>query len=133
MSGAQELQVVIDVPRGSFIKRDDGGAIDFVSPIPCPFNYGHVPETRAEDGAAFDAVVLGPRLSLGSTTSIAARGRIHFVDAGQLDPKWICAAAPLSASQRLQVEAFFASYAIAKRLLNRLRGKRGPTRYLGWL
>ena len=128
-----ELRVVIDVPRGSFIKRDDDGVIDFVSPVPCPFNYGHVPGTRAEDGAGLDAVVLGPRLPLGSVAPVPVRGRIHFVDGGKLDPKYICARAPLSASQRLQLQAFFASYAIAKRLLNRLRRKQGPTRYLGWL
>jgi hypothetical protein len=52
----QNLTVVIDVPRGSFIKRDDDGAVDFVSPIPCPFNYGHVPGSLAEDGDAVDAV-----------------------------------------------------------------------------
>lgn len=128
-----ELEVVIDVPRGSFIKRDDQGDIDFLSPIPCPFNYGHVPGTRAADGEGVDALVLGPRLAHGSTVSLTARGRLDFIDAGEADPKWICAAAPLTSGQRVQVELFFRSYALAKRLINRLRGKRGPTRYLGWL
>ena len=128
-----DLTVVIDVPRGSFIKRDDDGAVDFVSPIPCPFNYGHVPGTLAADGDALDAVVLGPRLSLGSTANVSTRARVDFIDAGHSDPKWICAGAPLSRFERLQVAGFFRSYAVAKRLINRARGKRGPTRYLGWL
>jgi inorganic pyrophosphatase len=130
---AEVLEVVIDVPRGSFVKRDDARMVDFVSPLPCPFNYGHLPGTQADDGDALDAIVLGRRLPLGSTALAIPRARIGFVDAGCSDPKWICSAAPLSDSQRLQVAAFFRAYAVAKRLINRIRGKRGPTRYLGWL
>jgi inorganic pyrophosphatase len=129
----EALTVVIDVPRGSFIKRDDDGTVDFVSPIPCPFNYGHVPGTLADDGDALDAVVLGSKRSLGSTAQVAIRARVDFIDAGRSDPKWICADVPLSRFDRLQVAAFFRCYAVAKRMINRVRGKRGATRYLGWL
>jgi inorganic pyrophosphatase len=129
----QRLTVVVDVPRGSFLKRDDGGAIDFVSPLPCPFNYGHVPGTQADDGEAFDALILGPRLPLGTKSMVTVRGRVNFIDSGRLDPKWICARTPMSALQRVEVEIFFRFYAAAKRLINRVRGKTGPTRYLGWL
>jgi hypothetical protein len=38
-----ELDVVIEIPKGSFLKRGSAGQIDFVSPLPCPFNYGSVP------------------------------------------------------------------------------------------
>jgi len=37
-----ELEVLIEVPRGSFLKRGSTGSIDFVSPMTCPFNYGSV-------------------------------------------------------------------------------------------
>lgn len=127
------ITVVIDVPRGSFIKRDDAGTIDFVYPLPCPFNYGHVPGTKAEDGDAADAIVLGRRLSLGTITSVLPQGRIQFIDAGRSDPKWVCADEPLSELQRLQVTSFFRVYASAKLLINHIRGKRGATRYIGWL
>lgn len=125
--------VVIDVPRGSFVKREDDGSVDFVSPLPSPFNYGHVPGTVADDGDAFDAVVLGPRLARGTRLSVAVRATVGFLDAGRDDPKWICSADPLSEAERRRVEAFFRRYAAAKRLINRVRGKRGETRYLGWL
>jgi inorganic pyrophosphatase len=130
---AKTLTVIIDVPRGSFIKRGDNQTVDFISPIPCPFNYGHVPGTLADDGDAFDAVVLGPRLPLGSTAEVTTRARVDFIDAGRSDPKWVCADAPLSRFQRVEVAGFFRCYAVAKRFINRFRGKRGPTRYLGWL
>ena len=130
---SRDLTVVIDVPRGSFIKRDDDGAVDFVSPIPCPFNYGHVPGSLAEDGDAVDAVVLGPKLAAGSIAKVATRARVDFIDAGVSDPKWVCADAPLSSFERFQVAGFFRCYAVAKRMINRVRGQRGPTRYRGWL
>ena len=38
-----EVEVMIEIPRGSFLKRGSTGHIDFVSPLPCPFNYGSVP------------------------------------------------------------------------------------------
>ena len=130
---SEAVAVVIDVPRGSFIKRDDQGAVDFVSPVPCPFNYGHMPGTVAADGEALDALVLGPTRPLGSTVTMVVRARIDFVDAGCPDPKWVCADAPLSKFDRWQVSGFFRSYALAKRLINRVRGTQGPTRYLGWI
>ncbi len=37
-----EVEEVIEVPRGSFVKRGSRGEFDFLSPLPCPFNYGSV-------------------------------------------------------------------------------------------
>jgi inorganic pyrophosphatase len=87
----------------------------------------------ADDGDSLDAVVLGPRLPHGSTTTVTTRERVNFIDAGCADPKWVCADAPLSGFQRLQVAGFFRVYAVAKRLINRVRGKSGTTQYLGWI
>src|SRR5215510_5929974 len=58
---APELEVVIEVPRGSFLKRGSTGHVDFISPLPCPFNYGSVPQYLGLEGDLLDAVVLGPR------------------------------------------------------------------------
>ena len=58
-----ELEVVIEVPRGSFLKRASTGRVDFISPLPCPFNYGSVPVYLGLEGDLLDALVLGPRLS----------------------------------------------------------------------
>ena len=132
MSG-EIASVIIDVPRGSFVKRKDDGAIDFVSPFPSPFNYGHVPGTVADDGDAVDAVVLGPRLPRGARANVPVRATIGFIDAGVADPKRICADRPLDGADRRRVEGFFRRYALVKRLINRVRGESGPTRYLGWL
>jgi len=126
-----QLEVVIEVPLGGFIKRRDDGSVDFISPAPCPFNYGSVPETRSGDGDRLDAVVLGKRLGRGARVTLPVVARVDFVDAGDEDPKWICSLGPITRRERVLVAGFFGLYARAKTVLNALRGKRGATRYGG--
>ncbi|MCB1968088.1 MAG: inorganic diphosphatase, partial [Candidatus Accumulibacter sp.] len=54
---APEVDVTIEVPRGSFLKRGSLGRIDFLSPFPCPFNYGSVPNYLGLEGDLLDALV----------------------------------------------------------------------------
>jgi hypothetical protein len=56
---------------------------------------------------------------------------VHFVDAGQDDPKYVCAEQVASERELRQVERFFARYSWLKGLLNWLRRKPGATRYAG--
>lgn len=126
-----ELEVVIEVPRGGFIKRTDSGAIDYVSPIPCPFNYGSVPDTRSGDGDRLDAVVLGPSLAQGSRVRRRVVAVVTFLDAGEEDPKYVCCDATPGRGELLLVSSFFRLYAGLKGGLNLLRGKRGATRFGG--
>jgi len=51
-----EVDVVIEIPRGSFLKRGSTGHVDFISPLPCPFNYGSVPSYLGREGDLLDAV-----------------------------------------------------------------------------
>lgn len=125
-------EVLIEVPRGAFIKRNAERHIEFISPLPCPFNYGSVPALPAADGDAQDAVVLGPRLAAGQRLRVPARAMVRFIDAGLEDNKLICAFAPLGARDRILVLGFFHFYALCKRVFNRARGRRGATRCLGW-
>ena len=128
-----KLSVVIQVPAWGFVKRDTAGSVDFISPLPCPFNYGEVPGTVAADGDSLDAVVLGARLSRGALVEAVVVGAIDFWDAGQADPKLICGAKPLTTTQRALVMRWFSGYALAKRLLNWRRNKTGLTTARGWL
>lgn len=131
MTFPNKLEVVIEVPRGSFIKRKDDGSVDFVSPVPCPFNYGSVPDTCSGDGDRLDALILGPRLSRGERCVRQVVGRVHFLDAGLEDPKYICAAGKLTPFDRALISSFFTLYARAKQVLNFVRGKHGRTYYGG--
>src|SRR5215207_8813883 len=74
-----EVDVVIEVPRGSFIKRGSTGQVDFVSPLPCPFNYGSVPAYVGLEGDLLDALVLGPRLPYGTRVVVQAWGAVTFI------------------------------------------------------
>lgn len=117
------VQYIIEVPRGSLIKWGSDGGVDFVSPIPCPFNYGSLPAHRGADGDPLDAVVLGPRLARGTSGALPIRGRVRFVDGGVKDDKWILSASPLRTRDRLLIRAFFRAYAVPKRLRDRLKGR----------
>lgn len=128
-----EVEVQIEVAQGSFVKRKPDGSIDFVSPLRCPYNYGSILGTLAADGDPLDALVLGPKLGYGVRCTVQVRAVVNFVDAGELDPKVICSQQPLDPTDMAGVEAFFGRYARLKGWLNRLRRRRGPTRFNGWL
>jgi inorganic pyrophosphatase len=127
-----EVEVVIEVPRGSFLKRGSTGHIDFVSPLPCPFNYGSVPKYVGLEGDLLDAVVLGPRLPLGARTRVKAWGAVRLTDRGMTDDKLICSDRPLGPLARGQVLGFFHFYAKCKGLLNVLRRRQGRNACDGW-
>src|SRR5439155_8789545 len=112
-----EVEVVIEVPRGSFLKRGSTGHIDFISPLPCPFNYGSVPAYVGLEGDLLDAVVLGPRLPLAASIRVKAWGAVVLTDRGMTDDKLICSSRRLDASERRTVLRFFHFYAKCKALL----------------
>jgi inorganic pyrophosphatase len=126
-------EVTIEYARWNMIKRRGDGAIDFVSPLPCPYNYGSLAGRRSGDGQDLDAVVLGPRLPAGARLRLAVVGVIGFLDLGVHDPKVIFSAGGLSARDRAGLERFFRVYARFKWGLARLRGQSEATGYLGWL
>jgi inorganic pyrophosphatase len=125
------LRVCIEVPRGSHIKREAGGRIDFISPVPCPFNYGSVEAAPAPDGDAPDAIVLGERLGVGVQVELPVLARVHFVDGGLDDHKWVVGQEPMNADEERSLRRFFTVYAGVKRLLNHLRGGGSPSRFGG--
>jgi len=126
------VDVVVEIPRGSFLKRGSSGAIDFVSPLPCPYNYGSVPAYIGMEGDLLDAVVLGSRLSRGSRVRLPAWGAVTLIDRGMADDKLICSASEPSAAERDAVLRFFGFYARCKGLLNRWRGRPGRNACEGW-
>ncbi len=127
-----EVEVVIEVPRGSFLKRGSTGHVDFISPLPCPFNYGAVPNLIGLEGDLLDAVVLGPRLPFGARTRVKAWGAVILTDRGMVDDKLICSNHPLNSSERRRVLRFFHCYAKCKGLLNVWRRRPGRNACEGW-
>jgi inorganic pyrophosphatase len=125
------VSVRVEVPRGSFVKRRSDGSVDFLSPLPTPFNYGSVPGTMSPDGEPVDAILLGPTLPLGHVESRTIVGIVRFVDAGLLDPKLVCANRPLRRAEREALARFFRGYALFKTALNAMRGRAGRTAYDG--
>lgn len=127
-----EFEVTIEIPRGSFLKRGSTEQIDFVSPLPCPFNYGAIESLLGMEGDLLDAVVLGPRRRRGSRGLFTVYGAIGLTDRGMYDDKLICSDRPLNEWQRRGVLAFFRLYARCKWLLNLVRGQPGRNACEGW-
>jgi inorganic pyrophosphatase len=126
------VEVVVEVPLGGFLKRGSTGRLDFVSPFPCPFNYGSVPAYVGLEGDLLDAVVIDRRLPPGTRTTVRAWGAVGLTDRAMYDDKLICSRRPVRPWQRVLVVAFFRFYALCKGLLNRWRRQPGPTRCEGW-
>ena len=101
------VEVIIEIPRGGFLKRGSTGELDFISPFPCPFNYGSIPAFIGLDGDLLDAVVLGPRLPRGTTVKVNAWGAIRMIDRGLYDDKLICSHSPIPPWKQELILLFF--------------------------
>jgi inorganic pyrophosphatase len=128
----QYFDVIVEVPRWGFVKRGSRGDVDFVSPLPCPYNYGAVPRYLGLDGDLLDAVIIGPRLRRGMALRLPARGAIGLMDRGLYDDKIVFSEAPLSSLERMLLLHFFRIYARFKQVLNMIRGRPGMTACTGW-
>ena len=129
---APEVEVMIEVPRFSFLKRGSSGSIDFVSPLPCPYNYGAVPTLLGLEGDLLDALVLGPRLPFGTRIVVKAWGAITLTDRGLSDDKLICSVDRPSERECIDVLRFFSFYAKCKMVLNIWRRRPGRNACEGW-
>ena len=127
-----EVEVVVEIPRGSFLKRGSMGQVDFISPLPCPYNYGSVPSHIGLEGDLLDALVLGPRLRLGTRVRVKAWGAVTLTDRGMSDDKLVCSERAPTPSQRRNLLRFFRFYAKCKGLLNAWRGRPGRNGCEGW-
>ncbi len=127
-----ELEVVIEIPRGSFLKRGSTDRIDFISPLPCPFNYGAVPAYLGRDNDLLDALVLGPRLARGTRLRTFAWGAATLTDRGMSDDKLVCCDHRPSPAECDDVLRFFRFYAKCKGLLNLWRRRPGRNACDGW-
>jgi inorganic pyrophosphatase len=127
------VQTVIEVPKWGFVKRGSRNRVDFVSPLPCPYNYGCVPDRIGLDGDLLDVLVVGGRLPRGTRVRVQVYGAIGMSERGHYDDKLIGSATPLSRREAQRVLWFFRLYAFCKGILNVLRNARGGfARCEGW-
>jgi inorganic pyrophosphatase len=129
----ERVSIRVEVPRWGLVKRRSDGSVDYVSPFPCPYNYGCIPAFESDDGDALDVVVLGRRLPRGAELVLPVRAVMGFTDDGAADPKVICSGSPLSPDDARGIWRFFKLYALVKTALGVFRGQRAVTRCDGWL
>lgn len=126
-------EVRIEQPRWAMVNRRDDGSVDFVSPVPCPYNYGCIPSHVSGDGDALDALVLGRRLSRNTLVRVPMVAVVDFLDGGCDDPKVVCSVRPFTDVDARGLWAFFTVYAVFKRALARVRGTSTEVRLRGWV
>lgn len=134
MTNLPTVTVTIEIPRWSFVKyalTEQGGHVEFISPLPCPFNYGFVAGLIGGDDLPLDAIVLGSRIQRASETTVPVRAIVRFTDSGDVDDKLVCSGTELSRMHLLSLQVGFRVYVLMKRLVNWSRGKRGRTHYGG--
>lgn len=131
-AGTKWVEVVIEVPRGSFVKRNGCGRVEFLSPLPCPVNYGSIVGSRGPDSDPLDAVVLGKRLARGKRVRVPVQGAVGFCDQGVDDVKLVCSHRALTAAQRRRLLLFFRFYGACKRWVRLREPAGGSTFCRGW-
>ncbi len=125
------MKIIIDTPKWSFIKYNDNGKMDYPSPIPFTVNYGRVVGLTSDEGDEADAIVLGRKINKGFQLSLSPVGLINFIDRGINDPKYIFSNKPVTLLDRINMTIFFTAFSIFKNVLNKLRGKKGITKFNG--
>ncbi|MCK6530134.1 hypothetical protein L6R50_22100 [Myxococcota bacterium] len=114
------VEMRVETPRGAFVKRDLVGGrlrIAFVSPWPCPFDYGHVPGWPARDGLFQDAAWIGPRARPLDMVAGTVAAVVRFTDGGLVDDKWIVSPdGEIPSAEVSRIRRFFRLYAAVKSL-----------------
>ena len=123
--------IIIETPKGAFIKRNERGGIDLISPFPCPFNYGHVQGHMGCDGDPLDAIVLGDRLPYNSRKQLPVVGRVLFIDEGKEDHKYIFADREVTFKEEEKLKKFFRFYAQIKSIQGLLLFRGCPALFSG--
>lgn len=111
----------IETPRGSFVKRNETGGVDFVSPMPSPFHYGHVVGFQGGDGDPLDGLYLGKLYQNPITARVI--GVVRFVDNDLQDDKWIFVNQTLRRRDKWLIHGFFTGYAVCKNVVAKIKGR----------
>ena len=123
--------IIIETPKGSRIKRNEKGGVDFISPFPCPFNYGRVEGKMGADGDPLDAIVLAEILPYNAHVQVPIIGVALFIDKGLEDNKYIFSARSPTQEEKDELNHFFSRYARIKNLLSLSFLRHCPTVFSG--
>jgi len=115
--------ILIETPKWSFVKRNEHGEIDYVSPFPSPFDYGRLEGFTGGDGDPMDAIWLGTSLDAQRGSGYVV-GVVRFVDCGATDDKWLLSdKLTVSKVNVWRLKYFFRVYAQAKNVLELFRDR----------
>ena len=126
------FSICIEVPKWGMIKHNEKGMIDYISPIPCPFNYGSVQNIIGADGDLQDAILLGDKKKIHFCGQYLLVGKVFFIDQGSQDHKWIFSETnQIRCRDWMVLDSFFRIYAQIKRGRNIIFCRKFQTSYEG--
>lgn len=146
----EEFNVVVEIPKGSQDKYEYDEKLDAIrldrvlyGSQRFPFNYGFVPQTRAEDGDHTDALILSTNAFYPGTV-VACRpiGFMEMIDTGEKDNKIL--AVPVDDPRykdmkeledipehvRKEIQNFFETYKVLQGKKVEVKGFEGKNRAL---
>ncbi len=90
-----KFNVIVEIPQGSHNKYEYDEKLDVMkldrvlfSAVRYPYNYGFIPETRADDGDHTDVLLFSTNpIPPGVVVEARAIGFMNMVDAGEIDNK----------------------------------------------
>lgn len=127
----QKVNISIETPKWSFVKRNELGKVDLYSPLPSPFHYGRVQslqhgntqptDVQGGDGDPLDALLLdSSTYQYGDVVEAFVVGVVRFIDKDQRDDKWILSSVPeVSWYDKAKIALFFHNYALIKKIATR--------------
>ncbi|MBD3262672.1 MAG: inorganic pyrophosphatase [Candidatus Altiarchaeales archaeon] len=130
------MKILVETPKYSFKKyrkKRRGYAVDLVSPIPTPFNYGIILNTKADDGLPQDAIILGEKQPQGRELEAEKLGVACFTDEGIQDNKIIVSTKKrVDWQDKIKINLFFHVYSLYKKIVGlTTKGRIPDTRFEG--
>ncbi|MFA9288552.1 MAG: inorganic diphosphatase [Weeksellaceae bacterium] len=92
-----EVNVLIEITQGTYVKYEVDKESGYVmvdrfsyTSMPYPFNYGFIPNTKAEDGDPTDVLVISSQpVTLGTVIAVRVIGMLEMEDEAGIDTKII--------------------------------------------
>lgn len=107
------MRAIIEIEKGSKIKSElhEGGDEDKALHKECPYYYGYIKNTEAEDGDPADAIIISEKkYKKGQEVDIPLKDVIKMTDNGKKDDKFVLAETEYNDEVRKEIKNYIREY-----------------------